>query len=413
MSDAPAIRRVVIPDPSLISMAGHHYNYTRAVAEAVRRRGIEATVLCNQSAEDRVVRDVQAMPFFQVATYAGLKMQPDVPGVPLDPIVAHGRLLMHINHYAASEFNHLASFLGPRDLMFIHTVKMTQLVAITQALMSIDEARRPVTSILLRFLVENPLEIALLQMCGATLGDPKMRTRFCTDTVELAALNGNIVRTAIDVVPIPHAPHSRKPGEAARDFIPDLAAGAVVVGYLGNASAGRGFLFRREVIEIVAAGTPRPCHFLMQLGTAEVTPETQKEAWRLHALAGPGLTVVVETLSREDYYDFLGRCDIIVVGYSPDAYRYGSSGVFTEAASAGKVTVIPAGTAMEREARQFGTGFVSFSEFTSAAIGAALRAALADYPALAAKAKAAAEGMVRHHNADNLVDYLLALGARR
>jgi hypothetical protein len=149
-----------------------------------------------------------------------------------------------------------------------------------------------------------------------------------------------------------------------------------------------------------------PWHFLVQVSAATAPPELRAEIAALRGL-GAGVTVVEETLSTEDYQAALESCDIVLIAYYARHYRHGSSGILTEAAAAGKVTVLPAGTSMAAEAQRWRTGHVRFEAFSAASVGNALARAPRDHEDLAARARRAAPAVARFHNADNLLRALL------
>ena len=72
------------------------------------------------------------------------------------------------------------------------------------------------------------------------------------------------------------------------------------------------------------------------------------------------------------------------------SYGHGSSGVFTESASVGKVIVVSPGTVPARQGREFGLGVVTATAWTPAAMADAVATALRDLPALSEKAAAGA-----------------------
>lgn len=408
-SAPPRFRRLILPDPALTSCFGHHYNYTRALVEAARRRGIEVVVLCHANADPIIVEGLPALPIFRIGTYSELNMDDNVPNSEFDEYDVQGFQLVHLNMYFLNELKTLNQVIGPEDMVFFHTIMEHQILAITQWVAGLPLEQRPMTNLLLRFWHQDrPHVTPMLQLCASVLNNPKMRSRFSTDTMELSSLYTNIVRGPVDVVPIPHSPASHGEGEDRRRFLPeDLDPDTVVVGFLGDCRGNKGFMFLRSIIANIFAAPPGKVHFLLQISNSSFPPNVLAEIQGLVAMAGLGITIVMETLSAEDYYAILDECDIVLVSYYPKHYMYGSSGIFTESATAGKVTVVPAGTNMEHEAMRFRTGYTSFEHFTVEGIADALRRAIANYPVLAERSKAATEALNRYHNADNLLAYLL------
>ena len=161
------------------------------------------------------------------------------------------------------------------------------------------------------------------------------------------------------------------------------------------------------MVEALLQDAPAPIHFLIQISDANFTEQMRASVEQIAPAAGPHVTIVCGTLSSDDYYVFINEIDILLVHYDPEHYAYTSSGLFTEAVLLGKVAVIPAGTSMEREAQRLGTGYASVANFSAQALGRALCRALAEYPVLSERSRAATEAARRYHNADTLVSYLI------
>ena len=111
---------------------------------------------------------------------------------------------------------------------------------------------------------------------------------------------------------------------------------------------------------------------------------------RLDRMAGYDVRIVNGVLTPTEYFSLLGEADIVLLPYSPTFYGHGSSGVFTEAASLGKVIVVSPGTVPARQGREFNLGVVTAAKWTPAAMAEAVAATLRDLPALQARAVAAA-----------------------
>src|SRR5690606_14231043 len=94
--------------------------------------------------------------------------------------------------------------------------------------------------------------------------------------------------------------------------------------------------------------------------------------------------------------------------YSPSYYGHCSSGVFAEAASMGRVMVVPAGTVAARQGRECGLGVVEADAWTAPALADAVATAWRDRPALRARAAAAAADFRRSQSVAAFWDRLLA-----
>ncbi len=405
-AQAPSgVRRLVIADPSLVSRSGHHYNFDSAVIGAARARGMEVLVLCGRDAAPEIVAEFGAVPFFSIGVGAKMNADPARPAAERDPFAVKGQQALTLNAHFFVDFSRMSELLRPDDQVFFPAMFSSELIAFCQWLTLIPADRRPYTTLLLRAWFEEPHFRAIHELCAAVLGRPEMKCRVCSDSSELALLYGELLRRPVDLIPFPQIDHDRV--RSPRRFRPD--GDAVTIGFVGSCRANRGFLLVRSAIEQVLRNAPRPCHFLVQAGGNPGIPNDifMAEVQGMWAMPREKVSVVIEIASTADYYALIHDCDIVLLCYDPDYYRYEPSGVFAEAATAGKVMVITEGVSMAREARHFRTGFVPSANFSAPAIADAIMRALADYPALSARAQGAVEGVVRFHNADNLVGYLL------
>jgi glycosyltransferase involved in cell wall biosynthesis len=187
------------------------------------------------------------------------------------------------------------------------------------------------------------------------------------------------------------------------------ASQAPVVVYQGHTSPLRGFHFLPEIIERCARLSPRP-RFVVQLQNRDsaqgmgLGPAVQ----RLEAFSGELVRVVPGALSQEDYFGLLTEADVVLLPYTPTFYGSGSSGVFTEAASIGKVVVVSAGTVPARQGKEYDLGVVTAEKWTPAAMAEAVATALQRLPELKARSAAGAERYRRENCAQAFWDKLLA-----
>jgi glycosyltransferase involved in cell wall biosynthesis len=179
--------------------------------------------------------------------------------------------------------------------------------------------------------------------------------------------------------------------------------------YLGHTSPQRGFHFLPEIIARCRTDTIRP-QFAVQVQNREGAAIAGVEAavHQVDGLAGDDVRIVEGALSSAAYLELLHQADIVLLPYSPRFYGFGSSGVFTEAASAAKVIVVSPNTVPARQGKEFGLGVVTASEWTAAAMTNAIRQALADFPRYQAMAQTAAPRFREDQCARTLWDRVLA-----
>jgi glycosyltransferase involved in cell wall biosynthesis len=367
-------------------------------------RGLEVLLLCGQDADPAIVAEFGAAPFFAIGVGAQMRPDPARPAYENDPFVLQGTQALTLSAHFFFDFQRMTALLRPTDQVFFPALFASELLAFAQWLTLLPGEGRPFTTILLRAWFDEPHFRAIFELCAAVLCRPEMKCRLCSDSLELATLFGGLVRRPLDLVPFPQLPHDlvRSP----RRFRPE--GSAITVGFVGSCRENRGFLLLRAAIDLVLRDRPSACHFLVQAGGNPGSPPDvfMAEVGGLWAMPKTDVTMVVEITSTADYYALIHDCDIILLCYDPERYRYEPSGVFAEAITAGKVMVITAGTSMADEAERFAAGYVCNEDFTAPGIAAAIRQALAQYPVLAMRAQAAMSRAASFHNADGLISYL-------
>jgi glycosyltransferase involved in cell wall biosynthesis len=102
--------------------------------------------------------------------------------------------------------------------------------------------------------------------------------------------------------------------------------------------------------------------------------------------SGPDTKVLKGDLSSEQYARALAEADILLFPYERASYRLRCSGVFAEAASCGKVLVVPSGTWMADRITNGEAAGVIYDGNESAAIADAVIAAVENLPTLASAA---------------------------
>lgn len=394
--------RLVILDPSLRRRAGHHFNYAAALLDVCRERGLDFIAYSHAGIEESVSAELPSKAAFRVDTYQSLD-NPGVPRTTYEGIRAHETSsAVTIAQYVVEDMRRIEGQFQAGDVIFFHTLNQAQFLGLAQWLSTSPGSRAPGLKFvfLLRFWHMFPSIVAPFFKIGAiAMGTLPISIRLCADTTELAIAYGEMTGSAVDVVPIPHT-------SEASPAQPDLAGGPVI-SYLGHSRMEKGSHFLDQVVSRVLASGEPARFILQQPPAAEAGPMLD----RLKALSSAfpeRITLAEGDLSRAEYNDCLDRSHIVLLSYDPVSYRYRSSGVFIEAAAAGKVAVIPARSSMHTEAMRFQAAFVPFSAFEPQAIADATIKAVRGCREMLPAAAAARPRVLAHHNAGALMDYLFS-----
>jgi glycosyltransferase involved in cell wall biosynthesis len=230
------------------------------------------------------------------------------------------------------------------------------------------------------------------------------RSLICCDTRELCEAYEKIIGFPIVDLPNPMDVSDLLNGQAPR-----AASARPTVVYQGHTSPLRGFHFLPDIIVRCQKLQPKP-RFIIQVQNRDMAINSQMGPVleQLSRLAGDDVKLVNGSLSSADYFGMLAQADIVLLPYSPTFYGHGSSGVFTESGSVGKVVVVSGNIVPARQGKEFDLGVVTASDWTGAAMAEAVASALRDLPALTAKAQAGAAKFRAENCAQTLWDRLFA-----
>jgi len=381
------MRKIYILDPQLHSIGGHNLNHDEQLVRDLIRRNIPVKIYGR--ADCRVLCE-------------GLKVEPLFTMDVFSEVAKDAHVWAIENFHAINEvfFTDLIRISTDQftadDFVYFPNLLQNQLYAVSLWLSRMPSERRPVVGIMLRWLNHamdyiqtraNKDLIALYYRYAAQrLISVQPRALLCADTYELTQIYSKI--TGISFLELPN------PMDVAA-LIPDVSAPKTssipIILYQGHSSPLRGFHFLPDIIERCAQLNPRPKFLIQVQNEADIKNTGLGEYVKLlEGLKGPHVELVYGNLESKTYYHMLSVADIVLLPYSPSFYGYGSSGVFTEAASAGKVIVVSPGTVPARLGREYNLGVVVATKWEPAFIADAVIEALNNYQKLKIKALASA-----------------------
>ncbi len=384
------MRQVHLCDPQLHGQGGHYLHHDTQLVRELQRRCLPVALYgrrgCSVSCAGVIPEQIFSHDIFQEA--------------------ATDAQVWAIENFQTINQAFLADLcqLGPErftadDLVYFPNLLQNQLYAVALWLGRMPADRRPAVAVMLRYLNHamdyvqaraNKEHIAhFYRFAARALHGVQPRTVLCADTRELAMAYQKIMG-----LPVLELPNPMDASDLLAQATARSANARPTVVYQGHTSALRGLHFLPEIIERCATLQPRP-RFIVQIqsreaAAAQLGPTLQ----RLEQLAATGddVRLVNGALNPTDYYGLLSEADIILLPYAPTFYGHGSSGVFTESASVGKVIVVSPDTVPARQGREYGLGVVAATKWTPTAMAAAVAVALRDLPALQKKA---ADGAAR------------------
>ncbi len=384
--------RVHLLDPQLSGQGGHYASHDAQLMRELNRRDVPVDLYGRKGATI-AVEGVAPQPVFTHDIFQEFASDPAVWAME-NFHAGNDAFLDDLRAISVDRFS-------SDDLVYLPNLLQNQLHAVARWLAGLPAGRRPAVGVMLRYLNHamdyvqkraNKELIALYYRFAArALLAAQPRALLCADTRELATAYQQI--TGLPVLELPNP----------MDVAPLLANGTVknegggsapVIVYQGHTSPLRGFHFLPDLIDRCARFSPRP-RFLIQVQNRDTAPASGlgpalTRLDKLAATPGSGVRLVEGALSSEEYYALLGEADIVLLPYAPTFYGFGSSGVFTEAASVGKVVVVSPHTVPARQGAEYGLGVVPAAKWEPAAMADAVGGALSNLASLREKAAGAA-----------------------
>ncbi len=400
------MRRVHILDPQLSGVGGHYLSHDFQLAAELKRRGIETFVYGRKQATVATCGDVPVTSVFSQDIFREACS---------DPLVWAIENFNTINQEFLADLVSIdpARF-SANDLVYFPNILQNQVYAVALWLARLPPERRPTVALMFRYLnhamdyvqtrQNKEMIVLLYRYAVKQLVSAHPRTLICTDTTELANAYKQITGG-----PVLELPNPMDVSALVEKTTPRAADARPVVVYQGHTSPLRGFHFLPEIINRCAALKPRP-KFVVQVQNRENAASTglAPVIAQLDQLQGADVELLNGPLGQTDYLNLLSRADIVLLPYTPTFYGFGSSGVFTEAASAGKVVVVCGNTVPARQGREFQLGVVAAPQWTAQAMAAAVASALQQLPALRQQAESGAPRYRQENCGKTLWDRLLA-----
>ncbi|WGT68322.1 glycosyltransferase [cyanobacterium endosymbiont of Epithemia clementina EcSB] len=262
------------------------------------------------------------------------------------------KLITLLTHKPASFQESLSKTLkdlnvNPDDHVFIHTIGIEQVEEVYFFLRKNNASSLPQFHILLRRDIKDPLVVytkgmglkkLLQQFVESKLWPDKIQ--FYTDTEDLVQRYNTLSAVIFDQIPIPFRQEKLK-------SIPKNKSSSIPINivYLGDARPEKGYHHLPKIVNALWKDYIKPgklrfiiqSNFNIEGGLGNIrTAKLQLERY-----PNQKVSLIKEAMSPDDYYQLLGKADILILPYDPDSYRVRTSGVLTEALAAGKPVVVP------------------------------------------------------------------------
>jgi hypothetical protein len=382
-------------DPGLFFEGGHHASLARIVAQEMERRGVGCAVY-GLARIDHPPVGIDIIRHFSASAYA--RIDADSPS---DSLAAWNRSL-------ETEFRALP-IRGEGETFLLPTVTSRIVLAASRWIASLPRDGDWSVSMMLMFPPGfagderlRDAERSVYRESFSLLREmTDSRVRLFAETERIAgvfeSLGSPAIRTLSWPITIPCSPGRRQEGTTA--------GGGVRITHLGYTKLERGFGLLPGIVERVRS-SHRDAGFTVQANYWDPTGLAEPDA-RLASM--PGVRMLRGPQPPDVYADELAGADIVLLPYSAEAYRHRGSGVFVEAASLGRVLVVPSGTWMSEHAEAWGLGAVAFDRFDEECVAVAVRRAIDDRHALLERAGRAKNGWNAARDPAVFVDAVLGV----
>jgi hypothetical protein len=400
--------RVIYADPGLRDNLGHHANSCRVIRRELSARGIEVVVLGLAGIIPALAKELGAVPFFRAYTYG----QTDG-----DPICGWLNAFDSAWRATVEDLNRLQG-IAADDIVYLNSAQPAQFMALATWATALPMERRP--HIVLEFGTEPGVDIAgapgRFQLslrdyrrdpramfyrfaAGKLSYDVLPRFHMVTFDPGASEVFGKLLNRPVGVLPLPQFAHLTVTSRVGHR--------PVTVSALGHQRPDKGFQFMPAVARLLLAQEPG-VQILLHNGAPSGMAETQAE---LRSIAAGDKRLILDERVADSalWQTLLAQSDLIVCPYDPARFVASYSAVATEAVANAIPLVVPAKTSLSRLLDTYGNPGTCFAATEPASIVAAIRTALADFDAIAARAVAASERWNATMGVANMVTALLNL----
>jgi glycosyltransferase involved in cell wall biosynthesis len=390
-------------DPYLRNRVGHFLDYAASIYAESSRRGDSFLAVGAADADDAVRAALPVVAAFRPLPQPWMWLR----RLPLGHAADMGRQLVVANWRAFRAMRGAENRLAPVDVFFLPNASWWDLVGLAfWALRRHTDRARFVVFLRLDAHARGRYAAAMqrwlrfaMWIFEKRLGEERLRV--ATDSAQLAQVYRSIVRSEIEVFPIPHVP-----GDGPRaTAVSQPGVRPVRFLYSGGSRSEQGI---RCLVDALVALRPD-----LEGGRLAVTVQANPPRGDAAAIEScetlkhaslPNVRILAHVLSREDYVREMDESDVVLIPYSEDAYRWRTSGVFAEAAALGKPIITSSGTWMsEQDSR----GTVVFESGNSSDLARAIVDTVGQLAILEAAATERQASWTEFHSSSNFYETLM------
>lgn len=367
-------RRLLIVDPSLHGLVGHHFNQARAMVTDAQQQGIPVLSVGYHLSDAQTFEHIPVLPHFRTRPYDRNRSNSCIE-----------EDFSAMNEGFLNDLMRLPVDCTSEDVVFFPTVNQNQLLAI--AAWAVTQQRTgscPRIVLGLMFAPDwsswGPPDPGLSELYRRAFAawPPAVRgrLRLLCETEGVAQRYRKLTSMKVTVCAAPTARSHRRlvsrPNEAQ-----------MVVGYLGHGRREKGLEMLGDLVEMTSFVSPGMT-FHIQLNY--LADDAMHRNIRKRLEQSPSVTRLhFGTLDEEAYMEWIDGCDLMLLPYDPIRYKVRGSGLFRETLARGRPVVVPRGTEMGACTGKNNLGCL-FEQYTVSSIASALVRAREQRPVLSASA---------------------------
>jgi len=349
---------LIIVDPCVRDFVGHHLEYNEAIVRAAEEAGLSATTLGHSEMPDEIQRRIHGVRCFshdiwkRYPALARISPLLEVLWLNLLHFVEIRRGLRQARR-AATAPNASAG----TGVIFAPMVTLHQLLAWSWFAALFGNRRRPVV-------LHLGYQPSFYQGPGADRAFRLLewaarrgKARLVSDSARMAEAYAHLTLAPVSIFPIPlTGKQSTEPDTQPLDQ-PVGTARRIRFVALGGARGEKGiFELIAAIIQLEEQGQAGHLSFTLQCNSTDPAIDAAVDDLARRGFASVDL--IRAPLPSEAYKALLTGADAVLLPYRRQVYQARSSGVFVEAAAAGKPMIVTADTWMSDELERFGAGIV-------------------------------------------------------
>ncbi|GHU03903.1 hypothetical protein FACS1894205_1230 [Alphaproteobacteria bacterium] len=336
------IDKVLVADPGMTRLAGHHLSWNRTLQNLFDARGVERRFFFYKDATlESLACFKNATAHFQYNFYRKVSEAPTLDS--FESLLTHAL-------YMQRDLVPLTPLVDRNTLVLGHSLDASSILGVGLWHATLAPEKRPHFALNVHFCIAPPTELTrksyrLAMQCF--VGNPRVRFFGVVDPV--VDFLGEATGQKATLLPMPlDFPHAGNRVRNVHD---------IVYGFVGEDRQERNVAILPEALEnyLEKGGKGR---FLLQL--APVDPRSTPTLDRLRALAHrhpEQITLLLQGVYGEEYYDLLRRMSAMLLPFSSDIYHYfRPSQVLQEAIFMDIPAVVCGGGFMEYETRKWDNG---------------------------------------------------------